>query len=197
MGRSCHFWKRANAVDGRLDIGTSDSSYTRMVEALRSLHDDPEMQEAASTAHQEIALNGTYLRDIILDDFVCNDPAVFEATDESEEPVPPSGFFTGHSDIMEWVQRYNKDDPLIKAGDPQILLNKSQIRAIAQMLSERISLVQGVSTSPFLVSIPLMLIGSSLQGLERRRPLSKRSGYSRGTSKCTTLSWSAHIPISL
>ena len=204
-GKKLSSWERANVAHDRLDIGTSDSSYTRMVEALHSLHDDPETQEAASTAHQEIALNGTYLRDIILSNFAPFSPDDLldaidvnaKTSDESAVPTSSLGFFAGHDEIMDWARRYNRDDPLIQAGDPEILLNKSQIRAIAQMLSERISLVQGVSTLHFRVSILLMPIGPSLQGPERRGRLSKRSGYSRSTSRRITLSWSAHIQISL
>ena len=126
-----------------------------MIEALHSLHDDPEMQEVASTPQQEIALNGTYLRDVILSGFDTFSPHDFlEVTDvnartgdQPAKPVSSPGFFVHHYDLMAWAFRYNRDEPLIKAGDPKILLNPSQIRAIAQMLSERISVVQGVSTS--------------------------------------------------
>ena len=153
--RNYHFGECVNAAVDRLDIGTSDSSYTRMTEALRSLHDDPEMQDVVSTPRQEIALNGTHLRDVILSGFDAFSPHDFlEVTDVNartiDQPAKPSstpGFFVHHYDMMSWAFRYNRDNPLKKAGDPEILLNSSQIRAIAQMLSERISVVQGVSTS--------------------------------------------------
>ena len=52
------------------------------MEALHSLHDYPKAQEAASTARQEIALNGTYLRDVILSEFGSVSPDhLLEATD--------------------------------------------------------------------------------------------------------------------
>lgn len=130
-----------------------------MVEALHSLHDYPKAQEAASTARQEIALNGTYLRDVILSEFGSVSPDhLLEATDvnannESEDAISSPGFFVHNREIMDWALRYNRDKPLIRAGDPEIPLNRSQIRAIAQMLSERVSLVQGVSTIHFRVSI--------------------------------------------
>jgi len=158
-GKKLSFWERADNFNDRLDIGTSDSSYTRMVEALRSLRDDPETQEAESTARQEIALNGTYLRDIILSDFFPKhslEELCAETRDESADPIFSHGFFADHDDIMDWVRRYSVDKPVIKAGDPGTFLNKSQKRAIAQMLGERVSLIQGVSTSHFRVSIPLM-----------------------------------------
>ncbi|RXK38247.1 hypothetical protein M231_04419 [Tremella mesenterica] len=48
--------------------------------------------------------------------------------------------------IKSWTTRYRVDhgkEPLKIEGDPEIPLNPSQIRAIAMMLSERLSLVQG------------------------------------------------------
>jgi len=129
-----------------------------MAEGLRSLHDDPERQDIDSTAQQEIALNGTYLRDVILSGFDKYSPHDFlEVTDVnartsgySEEASPSPGFFVHHYDLMDWAIRYNDDKPIKNPGDPKILLNKSQIRAIAQMISHRICVIQGVSTSlPF------------------------------------------------
>ncbi len=138
-----------------------------MREALRSLHDDPESQDWATTSRQEIALNGTYLRDVILSNFDKFSPHDFlEVTDtnartsgQPAEPMSTPGFFVHHYDLMAWCHRHNTDHPLKKLGDPEIVLNKSQVRAIAQMLSERISVVQGVSTSlifgfPFLLMLP-------------------------------------------
>jgi hypothetical protein len=123
-----------------------------MTEALRSLHDDPAMQEAASTADQEIALNGTFLRDVILSDLGTFSPhkatgVNAKTSEESAQPMSSRGFFADYDEVMDWAKRYNSDDPVRQAGDPEISLNKSQIQAIAQMLSERISLIQGVSTS--------------------------------------------------
>ena len=205
MTRNYHFGECVNATVDRLDIGTSDSSYTRMTEALRSLHDDPEMQDVVSTPRQEIALNGTHLRDVILSGFDAFSPHDFlEVTDVNartiDQPAKPSstpGFFVHHYDMMSWAFRYNRDKPLIRAGDPKILLNSSQIRAIAQMLSERISVVQGVSTS-LVFGFPFLChLDSSLQEPERRGQSSKQSDYSRSTSKCITRSWSAPIPTPL
>jgi len=178
-----------------------------MVEALHSLHDDPEAQDWATTTEQEIALNGTCLRDVILSDFDSFSPhdsrevtdVNARTRDSPRNPTSSPGFFVNRYDIMDWALRYNRDRPIKKAGDPEILLNQSQIRAIAQMLSERICVVQGVSTS-----LPLSDFHSyscpidfSLQEQERRGRSSKPSGYSRSTSKCITRSWSAPIPTSL
>lgn len=178
-----------------------------MTEALRSLHDDPEMHEVETTTRQEIALNGTYLRDVILSDFDAYSPrAALEMTDvnanTTDEPVWPissPGFFANRMDIMDWALRYNRDKPIKNIGDPKISLNNSQIRAIGHMISERISVVQGVSTSLPIFGFPFYScrIDSSLQEPERRGQSSKLSGYSRNTSKCITRSWCAHIPTPL
>jgi hypothetical protein len=178
-----------------------------MTEALRSLHDDPELHEVASTPRQEVALNGTYLRDVILSGFDTFAPRDFlEVTDvnartggEPANPISSPGFFVHHYDIMDWAMRYNRDKPIVKKGDPKISLNKSQIRVIAHMICERISVVQGVRTSlPFSGFHPYScFIDSSLREPERRGRSWRRSGYSRSTSTCIIRSWSAHIPTSL
>ena len=52
--------------------------------------------------------------------------------------------------IMSWARRYSKEKPIIIEGDPDLgALNSSQLRAVAMMVGERISLIQGVSTSRF------------------------------------------------
>ena len=45
MARNYHYGECINAAAGRLNIGTSDSLYTRRAEVLRILYDGPEMQE--------------------------------------------------------------------------------------------------------------------------------------------------------
>jgi hypothetical protein len=51
--------------------------------------------------------------------------------------------------IQSWTRRYRAPEgrePVAVEGDPVVPLNPSQVRAIAMMLSERLSLVQGVSS---------------------------------------------------
>lgn len=69
----------------------------------------------------------------------------------SSSPTPhegetPRGILTQNKLIDSWTRRYRTpagSEPLQVEGDPIIPLNDSQTRAIAMMLSERLSLVQG------------------------------------------------------
>ena len=66
----------------------------------------------------------------------------------SREQHDHSGVFQDDTRIHSWAQRYARHDPIQIDGDPPLLgLNPTQIRAIAMMLGERISFVQGVSLS--------------------------------------------------
>jgi hypothetical protein len=76
-------------------------------------------------------------------------------TDVDATPIPtehidggPQGVLARNQLIQSWTRRYRTEDgrePVIVEGDPMVPLNPSQMRAIAMMLSERLSLVQGVS----------------------------------------------------
>ncbi|KAG7086568.1 hypothetical protein E1B28_002515 [Marasmius oreades] len=69
-----------------------------------------------------------------------------------------SGVFQNNMLIHSWAARYSKPNPVVVEGDPALDgLNESQKRAIAMMIGERISLVQGVHLSilypnPFLIT---------------------------------------------
>lgn len=114
---------------------------------------------------EQTVLNGTTLRDIILRSF----QGVDGASQESEEgrafptdvlpsdvdatPLPPQavaqragGAFANHPKIASWARRYREPNPVRFKDDPPLNLNPSQMRAIALMLGERMSLIQGVST---------------------------------------------------
>lgn len=59
------------------------------------------------------------------------------------------GVFYDNMLIRSWASRYSRPNPVIVEGDPQFeelsRMNETQIRAMAMMLGERISLVQGVN----------------------------------------------------
>lgn len=60
----------------------------------------------------------------------------------------PRGILSPNKLIDSWARRYRVPEgrvPVAVEGDPHVPLNPSQTRAIAMMLSERLSLVQGVS----------------------------------------------------
>lgn len=89
-------------------------------------------------------------------------------------PVPsiPSALLRDNQLINSWIMRYSRDDPIEMPGDPQLGLNPSQTKAIAMALGQRMSLIQGVSTSPSLVhrSCPLTFASySRLVPASRRR----------------------------
>ena len=71
-------------------------------------------------------------------------------TDIDATPLPtphahsaPRGVLARDQMIQSWTRRYRSPQALEIEGDPIIPLNQSQLRAIAMMLSERVSLVQG------------------------------------------------------
>ncbi|CAD6887657.1 unnamed protein product [Tilletia laevis] len=58
--------------------------------------------------------------------------------------VSPSTTFDADCRIHSWARRYDRDDPIVIDGDPDLGgLNESQVRAVAMMLRNRVSLVQG------------------------------------------------------
>lgn len=127
-------------------------------------------------AHQTV-LAGTALRDITLRAFqeeyiplasnaaslnadvhgVVPDPTQLKPDDIDATPMAVStssnvgeGLLAKNELIQSWAKRYRAEDgrePVTVEGDPEVGLNPSQMRAIAMMLSERLSLVQGVSAS--------------------------------------------------
>lgn len=86
-------------------------------------------------------------------------PFELKASDVDALTVPsnrasrgPSGVLARNQLIQSWTKRYRSDGEVVKSdGDPQVPLNPSQMRAIAMMLSERLSLVQGVSADAVIV----------------------------------------------
>jgi len=109
--------------------------------AINSLGTDPELQEKANIQDgDELVLQGTYLWDVLLESF-SDDP---DPQSKSEENQP--GIFFPNQQIQSWAKRYSVlGDPIEVEGDPKLLgLNATQRRAIAVMLKERVSLIQGV-----------------------------------------------------
>lgn len=132
----------------RLDPYVSDINRQRMLEAIEALNYNPAEMDDKSSHTEEYELYGTYLRDIILDDW-CNDSQSrpHNPNTESTDIIQPpqSGLFISDERIRDWVRRHSLPTPKDKDDDPKLSLNTSQIHAIAQMIGERFSLVQGVS----------------------------------------------------
>lgn len=163
--------KQREAIDRlNLDPVLQDQQSVRTA----SNEQDPEDEALAMTMRrqrpQDILL-GTGLRDLILRRFqyhrepdpssgivpvdeIAADVAKMEPEDMEastgieHDDTSPRGILSANKLIDSWARRYRVSEgrtPVTVEGDPHVPLNPSQTRAIAMMLSERLSLVQGVS----------------------------------------------------
>jgi len=91
----------------------------------------------------------------IVNDGIVAPAKELHASDVDAVPVPSQGIHSIQASgglvknelIRSWTMRYRSEGEVVRSdGDPDIPLNPSQMRAIAMMLSERLSLVQGVSS---------------------------------------------------
>jgi len=143
----------------RLDVDASEIIYERMRKAIHFFNNDPAVQELKDTPDSQYILQGTYLRDILLRSFSPATPSAHSSLQEPDEKCYPSrqtlehpsrvgdheGIFKEDARIMSWARRYREMDPIRIDGDPVLSgLNATQTRAIAMMIGERISLLQGV-----------------------------------------------------
>ncbi|KAK4688511.1 carbonic anhydrase, partial [Tremellales sp. Uapishka_1] len=103
---------------------------------------------------EQTILNGTALRSTFLrafqEDYVAaaTSLAPLKPTDVDATAIPAhldqkEGILARNQLIRSWTERYRREKPVRVEGDPVLKLNPSQMRAIAMMLSERLSLVQG------------------------------------------------------
>jgi hypothetical protein len=87
----------------------------------------------------------------IVNDGIVAPQRALKAEDVDAKPVVAhteelSGTLIRNELIRNWAIRHRAEGWVVKSdGDPHVPLNPSQLRAIAMMLSERLSLVQGVS----------------------------------------------------
>ncbi len=90
------------------------------------------------TLPEEVVLSGTVLRDIILRGFEGEQL-------EQETASSQIGVFANNQLIESWCRRHLVEgkEPIKIPGDPSLVMNESQTRAIALMLSQRMSLIQG------------------------------------------------------
>lgn len=110
---------------------------------------------------REWTLQGTELRELVVPASAPSSSS--GTTDLSERPnvrsaAPSLGTSAAksaatetHSDVLRdnqlinsWIERYQRDDPIVLPGDPDLGLNESQTKAIAMALGEKLSLIQGV-----------------------------------------------------
>lgn len=159
------FEEKFEVEDGcwRLDVGRSNIVYIRMREAISRFNQDPRVLEdphLISPPDNQFVLHGTHLRDVLLRSFSSDRPSLhvpLQPPDEveyvprgrlehdSREVREHGGAFKEDMHIQSWARRYSQVNPIAIDGDPVLEgLNATQIRAIAMMIGERISLVQGV-----------------------------------------------------
>ena len=129
-----------NHPSRRLDLGSSDISYQRMRAAINSLNGNLAEQEDASEPGKEVILQGTGLRDVLLKGFMDKQ----SPDDTTTAPARFPGIFAENQMLQSWAKRYQALDPVVMEGDPKLELNSPQIRAVATMLANRMSLIQGV-----------------------------------------------------
>lgn len=195
------FFEQFEVADGqwRLDVGRSNIVYERMRTAIANLHQDPQMQEEADVlTDRQLILQGTQLRDVLLRTFdpsaadphahITLQPAdevayppheALEHPGKSTSELSDMGAFRNDMRIQSWATRYAEIDPVVVEGDPVLTgLNPAQLRAMALMIGQRISLVQGVSRLRYILS-STQLDSFSLLEQARPRPSSRRSKCSR------------------
>ena len=159
----------------RLDLGRPNLVYERMRTAISHLQLDPEeIEQTSAGSSSQYMLQGTKLRDVILrtydpeksspwqdhaqlqdpDDVTYPSHDVLEHEARGKTNFADLGAFRNDQRIMSWAKRYSKDNPIVMDGDPPIVLNNSQRRAIATMIGQRISLIQGVGGETSLYFLP-------------------------------------------
>ena len=105
-----------------------------------------------------------------------------------------SSMLMRHPGLSDWVERHRGGGKAAhREGDPGMSLNESQTRAIAMMLGERLSLVQGVSCVLGADGLFVTLTYSHLVPA-RPAPSLKPSNCSNCTGSSRTRPWSLRTP---
>jgi hypothetical protein len=82
------------------------------------------------------------------DEFAYPPSDALEHKSRTESGLSDAGVFKDDIRIQSWARRYAEIDPVVVEGDPVLEgLNSTQLRAMALMIGQRISLIQGVSLS--------------------------------------------------
>lgn len=148
----------------RLDLGRPNIMYERMRAAISHLDNDvTEVEGKDPNEKTQYVLQGTHLRDVLLrslseDGSPSSSSAANEEGGENGETIRKADARTSLADfrnggafkfdqrIHSWARRYSQPNPIVLDGDPLLPnVNASQLRAMATMIGERVSLIQGVS----------------------------------------------------
>ena len=138
-----------------------------MCHAVTQLQHDPRiLEQDNSDPESELILLGTHMRDVILRSFSPSggvyEPKPSQVAEDAshathgtlDHPVQigteTGGISRDDMRIQSWARRYSRVNPVRVEGDPELHgLNETQIRAVAMMVGERITLIHGVRTDPF------------------------------------------------
>ena len=153
----------------RLDLGQSNIAYDRMNTAISCLSHDMFALEQAAEDGQTYMLHGTHLRHILLNSFSPTSESTHSTPLQRADEVKyvphetldhdgkvsgiSRGAFRDDMRIMSWAKRYMRANPVRVEGDPVLPLNASQVRAVATMIAEGVSLIQGVCSPPHSLGI--------------------------------------------
>jgi len=125
--------------------------YERMRAAVSHLRNDVQkLENEVPRPSTEHILQGTKVRDVILRSFKIGHKRAAPAEEEvsttnASAGTESGGIFKQDQRIQSWAKRYSQHNPMVMEGDPPLVgLNASQIRAMATMIGERMSLIQGV-----------------------------------------------------
>jgi regulator of nonsense transcripts 1 len=125
--------------------------YERMRAAVSHLRNDVQkIEDEVPRPSTEHILQGTKVRDVILRSFKIGHKRAALAEEEvsttdASASAESGGIFKQDQRIQSWAKRYSQHNPMVMEGDPPLVgLNASQIRAMATMIGERMSLIQGV-----------------------------------------------------
>lgn len=124
----------------RLDLAPNDAIDAKVDEAIVSLGVDTHNLDLRDS-EGKWELKGTELVPSLLPMAAPTEEGVDSSIDL--QTSQPSSIFADDVRIRSWYERYLRSSPLILDSDPDLGLNASQLKAVATMLSSRLSLIQG------------------------------------------------------
>uniref|UniRef100_A0A8H8CFX0 P-loop containing nucleoside triphosphate hydrolase protein n=1 Tax=Psilocybe cubensis TaxID=181762 RepID=A0A8H8CFX0_PSICU len=144
----------------RLDVGRPNIMYERMRAAISHMDNDvTEIEGKEPDEKTQYVLQGTHLRDVLLRSLSESSSSSPDAKDDNGEDgetvckvdsrtsladFKNGGAFKYDQRIHSWARRYSQPNPIVIDGDPPLPnVNASQLRAMAAMIGDRVSLIQG------------------------------------------------------
>ncbi|CAO1632136.1 unnamed protein product [Sympodiomycopsis kandeliae] len=117
----------------RIDLAFNDAIYYKIGGVIDDLATDPVGLEKKDIENKW-QISGTDLAERLLP----------QVETQSAKPVSlADSIFAEDLRIKSWYERHLLSNPVAVEGDPELQLNESQLKAVATMLSSRLSLIQG------------------------------------------------------